>query len=120
MTNDAMTRRALLRSGMLGACGASAGLAMLTSDTTSTAEEKPSALTITNVETFGLLHKLERAIGVSTSLAPLRDCLLVKISTDSGLVGWGETSDVGGTRGIIEDHLKTLLLGKNPLEQQGL
>ena len=46
--------------------------------------------------------------------------LLVKISTDSGLVGWGETADVGGTHGIIEEHLKAILLGKNPLEHRKL
>jgi D-galactarolactone cycloisomerase len=45
---------------------------------------------------------------------------LVKITTDSGLVGWGETADVGGTRGIIEDHLKNTLLGANPLDHRKL
>jgi D-galactarolactone cycloisomerase len=64
--------------------------------------------------------KLPRAKGPSTVLSDIRDALLVKISTDSGLVGWGETADVGGTRGIIEDHLKTVLLGKNPLEHRKL
>ena len=44
----------------------------------------------------------------------------MKISTDSGLVGWGEAADVGGTRGIIEDHLKKVLLGANPLEHRKL
>lgn len=76
---------------------------------------KPSSLTITRVETFPLIHKLPRAEGPSTAMSALRDTLLVKISTDSGIVGWGETADVGGTRGIIEDHLKPQLLGKNPL-----
>jgi len=46
--------------------------------------------------------------------------LLIKISTDSGLVGWGETADVGGTHGIIEEHLRGVLLGKNPLEHRKL
>ena len=83
-------------------------------------DPKPSALKITNVETFALQHKLPRAIGPSTALYGFRDALLVKISTDSGLVGWAETADVGGTRGIIEDNLKQILLGKNPLEQRKL
>ncbi len=62
-------------------------------------QPKPSALTITKVETFALKHKLPKAIGPSTILYGFRDALLIKISTDSGLVGWGETADVGGTRG---------------------
>jgi D-galactarolactone cycloisomerase len=53
-------------------------------------------------------------------MTDVREALLVKISTDSGLVGWGETADVGGTRGIIEKHLKRAVLGKNPLEHRKL
>jgi D-galactarolactone cycloisomerase len=122
MINDGMTRRSLLRSGMLGSCGTLAGLAVVGTGAESRAEPagKPSSLTITKVETFALVHKLPRAIGVSTALTDVRKTLLVKISTDSGLVGWGETTDVGGTRGVIEDHLKKLLLGKNPLEHRQL
>lgn len=119
MPKSELTRRALLKTGMLGSCGAAAGLSTLLAGAAA-AQDKPSSMTITKVETFGLKHNLPRAIGVSTALAPYRDALLVKISTDSGLVGWGETSDVGGTRGIIEDHLKTVLLGKNPLEHRQL
>lgn len=82
--------------------------------------EKPSGLTITRVETIALQKKLPQAVGVSTALSDMSQALYIKISTDSGLVGWGETADVGGTRGIIEDHLKPLLLGKNPLEHRKL
>jgi D-galactarolactone cycloisomerase len=84
------------------------------------ARGKPGSLTITKVETFALQHKLPRAIGPSVALSNVREALLVKISTDSGLVGWGETADVGGTHGIIEEHLKNVLLGKNPLEHRKL
>ena len=84
-------------------------------------ESRPSSLTITKVETFALELKIPKAIGVSIlALSNVRDALLVKITTDSGLVGWGETADVGGTRGVIEDHLKTKLLGANPLEHRKL
>ena len=82
--------------------------------------EKPGSLAITNVETFLLRHKLPRAIGVSIALSEFRQSLLVKISTDSGLVGWGETTEVGGTRGAIEGRLKPLLLGANPLAHRQL
>ncbi|MDB5335503.1 MAG: yitF, partial [Planctomycetaceae bacterium] len=107
---------------MLGAGGVAAGLLTgATGGAVQAAEPKPSSLKITKVETFALTHKLERAIGVSVGpLGPSRNCLLCKISTDSGLVGWGETADVGGTQGTIEDHLKPILLGKNPLEHRKL
>ena len=92
----------------------------LNDQTANAADPKPSSLTITNVETFELQHKLPAKIGPSTALYGFRDTLLVKITTDSGIVGWGETADVGGTRGIIESHLKKILLGKNPLNHRAL
>jgi len=85
------------------------------STSTFAAEEKPSALKIVKVETFALSHKLPRAQGVSTILVPTRSALLVKITTDSGIVGWGESADAGGTRGIIEKKLAKKLIGRNPL-----
>jgi D-galactarolactone cycloisomerase len=81
---------------------------------------KPSSLTVTKVETFTLRHKLAKAIGPSVALSPFREALIVKISTDSGLVGWGETADVGGTKGIIDQNLGPNLVGKNPLEHRKL
>ncbi|HLJ12275.1 MAG TPA: mandelate racemase/muconate lactonizing enzyme family protein [Planctomycetaceae bacterium] len=122
MFKGPISRRTWLQSGVAGSYGVLAGIGAVASAESFAAAPatKPSALTITNVETFSLAHKLPKAIGVSTALSNVRDALLVKITTDSGLVGWGETSDVGGTRGIIEDHLKTVLLGKNPLEHRKL
>lgn len=104
------------------ATGFGGGLASmsLNDQTAIAADPKPSSLTITKVETFALQHKLAKGIGPSVASAASRDTLLVKISTDSGLVGWGETADVGGTRGIIEGHLKNVLLGKSPLEHRKL
>lgn len=102
--------------------GFGAGLASMNLDDQSAiaADPKPSSLMITKVETFALQHKLAKGIGPSVASGATRDTLLVKLSTDSGLVGWGETADVGGTRGIIEGHLKNVLLGKNPLEHRKL
>jgi D-galactarolactone cycloisomerase len=122
MFSQRIFRRDALRSAFLGSCGAMAGLAASwpRADLLAQPPAKPGSLTITKVETFPLEHHLPRAIGVSTALSDKRQCLLVKISTDSGLVGWGETADVGGTRGVIESHLKPALLGKNPLEHRKL
>ncbi len=121
MPQAGFSRRDWLRAGLAGSCGAIAACSPLQQQAEADeARGKPSSLTITKVETFALTHKLSKAIGPSVAQADTRDTLLVKISTDSGLVGWGETADVGGTRGIIEGHLKNVLLGKNPLEHRKL
>src|SRR5687767_9040945 len=117
-----LSRRRCLRSAMLGGGAVLAGGLSGRLDEQADAQEqqKPSGLTITKVETLPLRHQMKRPMGVSTALSDVRTCLLVKISTDSGLVGWGETIDVGGTRAVIETKHKPALLGKNPLEHRKL
>ena len=77
---------------------------------------------ITSVQTFRLRHQLKRPFGVSVSvpLSTTREALLVKIETNEGLVGWGETAPISGTRGTIDDHLAPRLIGRNPLEYRSL
>ena len=79
-------------------------------------------LKITSVKTFLLEHKLKRPFGVSVSvpLDKTRTALLVKIETDSGLAGWGETAPIAGARGTIVDHLAPQLIGENPLDHRRL
>ncbi|MEO8495965.1 MAG: mandelate racemase/muconate lactonizing enzyme family protein [Planctomycetota bacterium] len=79
-------------------------------------------LKITAVKTFLLRHRLKRPFGVSVSvpLSTTRETLLVKLETDEGLVGWGETGPIAGARGTIEDHLAPRLIGQNPLEYRRL
>lgn len=121
MPQTGLSRRDLFRVGLAGSCGALAAWSPWQQQATADeARGKSSSLTITKVETFALSHRLPKAVGPSVAQSNVRDALLVKISTDSGLVGWGETADVGGTHGIIEEHLKTVLLGKNPLEHRKL
>ncbi|MBI1916305.1 MAG: mandelate racemase/muconate lactonizing enzyme family protein [Planctomycetes bacterium] len=120
MQRNSWTRRECFKAGLAGSCGALAGALGSRWGVAQAAEKKPSGLTITKVETFAVEHKIPKAIGPSVALSDVRDSLLIKISTDSGLVGWGETADVGGTQGIIEKHLKRAVLGKNPLEQRKL
>jgi len=117
-----LTRRRWLQSTMLptGTAVAAMALPHFNAQILAQSPAKPSSLTVTNVETFPLRHKMRRAMGVSTALSDTRTCLLVKISTDSGLVGWGETIDVGGTRAVIETKHKPVLLGKSPLEHRKL
>jgi D-galactarolactone cycloisomerase len=44
----------------------------------------------------------------------------VKIETDAGLVGWGETGPISGAQGTIDDQLAPLLIGQNPLRHRKL
>jgi D-galactarolactone cycloisomerase len=117
-----LTRRRWLQSTLLPTGTAVAGLSLSHFGAPADAQTsaKPSSMTITNVETFPLRHKMRQEMGVSTALSDVRTCLLIKISTDSGLIGWGETIDVGGTRAVIETKHKPALLGKNPLEHRKL
>ncbi|MFN0195881.1 MAG: mandelate racemase/muconate lactonizing enzyme family protein [Planctomycetaceae bacterium] len=117
MVEPTASRRSLLQ---YGAWGAALSTAWGDAEPLSAAEEKPSDIRITGVETFALQHKLKKGIGPSTLYYPFRDALLIKITTDSGIVGWGEAADVGGTREVIEKKLKKILLGKNPLEHRKL
>jgi D-galactarolactone cycloisomerase len=98
------------------------GAASLMSDRADGAQPptRIDSLPITKIETFALRHKLPKPIGVSIALSDIRQALLVKITAEGGLVGWGETLDVGGTRATIEGKLKPLLLGKNALEHRKL
>ena len=77
---------------------------------------------ITAVKTYLLKTELKRAFGVSISvpLDKTRGTLLVKIETDAGIVGWGETAPIMGARGAIVDHLAGRLVDQNPLRYRYL
>lgn len=121
MRSENSSRRDWLAAGLAGSCGVAAGWSALRNQARADEERgKPGSLTITGVETFVLEHQLQREIGNWRAMQKVRNALLVKITTDSGLVGWGETADVGGTHGIIEEHLRRVLLGRNPLNHRSL
>ena len=117
------SRRDLLQAA--GSC-IGAGAAISAIPLTSGADEGTDAdvrkLKITAVTTFKLLHKLQRPFGVSVSvpLNQTRSVLIVKIETDAGIVGWGETAPISGARGTIDDDLTPKLIGKNPLHYRRL
>jgi D-galactarolactone cycloisomerase len=75
---------------------------------------------ITTVTTHLLRHRLPRAIGPSTFMYKVRESLLVKIATDEGLVGWGETAALGGVRELIDEQLGPLLIGQDPRQHRQL
>ena len=45
---------------------------------------------------------------------------MIKISTDQGLVGWGEAAVMAGVRGIIENHYAPILIGQDPRDHRKL
>src|SRR5262245_48575284 len=75
---------------------------------------------ITSVTTHVLRYPLDRTLGGSHYDYRDRDFLLVKIVTDNGLVGWGETALLGGVRGLIEGDLKRILIGQDPRQHRRL
>jgi D-galactarolactone cycloisomerase len=79
-------------------------------------------LTIRSVTTYHLRHQLKRPFGASVSvpLPKTRETLLVKIQTEEGLVGWGETAPINGARATIDKSLAPKLIGRNPLEYRKL
>ena len=71
------------------------------------ARRRAPNLKITAVKTYLLRHRLKRPSGASVSvpLSKFREALLVKIETNQGLVGWGESEPISGARGALADHI---------------
>lgn len=113
MNVSATTRRRFLQSTLAGSAAVGGSALLAKADTPA----RKDSLKITSVKTFFLEHDLPRAIGPSTAYYKTRDALLVKISTDAGIVGWGETANLPGVRAIMNE-LGTTLVGRNPLEHR--
>jgi D-galactarolactone cycloisomerase len=71
---------------------------------------------ITAIDTYRLESPLARPFGWSQGWIDRRVANLVKITTDAGIVGWGE----GAGLGLIHDLLAPLLLGADPRNRIGL
>ncbi|MSU66854.1 MAG: hypothetical protein EXS38_12320 [Opitutus sp.] len=69
---------------------------------------------IAAVETILLQHKLARPTGPASVLNEWRRNLLVRITTNTGLVGWGETVPLGGVRDTIDTMYAPMLVGRDP------
>lgn len=77
-------------------------------------------LTIASVEAFPVRAAMTRPRGPSILSYRERASLLVKVTTDDGLVGWGETYLLGGLVSLIRDVLGPLLVGRDPLQVRRL
>ncbi|MFY0651630.1 MAG: mandelate racemase/muconate lactonizing enzyme family protein [Cyclobacteriaceae bacterium] len=75
---------------------------------------------ITRIESFVLTDKLKEAFYFSQWEYSERNICLVKITTDEGMLGWGEGY---GPAKVLSQGIKLLepiLIGKNPLENETL
>ena len=71
---------------------------------------------IAAIEAFDLACPLEQPFGWSQGWLDQRSTTLVKVTTDDGLVGWGE----GAVAGLIDGLLAPLLIGQDPMDRAGL
>jgi D-galactarolactone cycloisomerase len=76
-------------------------------------------MTIERVETFVLVHQMERGRGPSIANYRTRESVLVKITDSSGAVGWGETYASAGINQIL-GHIGAMFVGKDPLRAREL
>jgi D-galactarolactone cycloisomerase len=74
---------------------------------------------IQTIETYLLECPLGRPFGWSQGWIDRRQTGLVKVTTDSGLVGWGEGVS-GPASAVIRDSFAPLLLGQDPMSRNGL
>ena len=123
MANIQFGRRTLFQSAALMVAGGVSGLGLPSvsaDDAIDHTSQKPHK--IASIKTFLLRHTLKKPFGVSISVPfdRTREALLVRIETDSGLVGWGETSPINGARATIDEHVGPTLIGQNPLEYRRL
>lgn len=76
---------------------------------------------IEKIECFPVLYELPRPFSNSAETHTKRSTTLVKITTDTNIVGWGEAyGPAKGVVGIIDGYLKEKFLGQNPLNVEYL
>ena len=71
---------------------------------------------ITKIETFQLTSKLETPFGWSQDWITNRSVGIVKVSTDEGIIGWGEGCG-GPASEVVNKVLTPLLIGSDPLNR---
>lgn len=74
---------------------------------------------ITSIESFLLEAPIDIPFGWSQGWTDRRHCGLVKITTDDGVVGWGEGLS-SPTAALLHDGFAPLLLGADPMQRNGL
>lgn len=75
---------------------------------------------ISSVKTYHVRHRLPKWLANSYFKYDARDALLIKITSDEGLVGWGETAPMAGVRALIAEKYAPLLIGRDPRSHRAL
>jgi D-galactarolactone cycloisomerase len=74
---------------------------------------------ITDVRSIPLSYRCDKPYMSAAGVQMARSALLVEVETDAGLVGIGEAGSAGGplasTQVVVEQELKPLLVGEDPL-----
>jgi D-galactarolactone cycloisomerase len=83
-------------------------------------ERKEQSLKIRSVESFVLESKLPSAFSYSQGVVPRRSTTLVRVTTDEGIEGWGESFSVSLqppqiAASIVDHALAPTLIGADPL-----
>lgn len=73
---------------------------------------------ITAITTHLLDHKLDHRFESASSGFDRRSHLLVEVSTDAGLTGWGECLGPARLNAAVVQGMTPLLIGQNPLETE--
>jgi L-alanine-DL-glutamate epimerase-like enolase superfamily enzyme len=80
---------------------------------------KEASMKIADVRTIPLSYRCEKPYMSAAGVQAARNTLLVEIETDNGLIGIGEAGSAGGalasTQVVVEQELKPLLIGEDPL-----
>lgn len=80
---------------------------------------------IASIDTYILSSKLDKPFAYSQGWVTGRSTTLVRLRTDTGIEGWGETFSVGLqppeiAASVIENALKPLVIGKDPFSTEVL
>src|SRR5210317_2047557 len=80
---------------------------------------------ISSIDTFILKSSLDKPFAYSQGWVTGRSTTVVRIRTDDGYEGWGETFSVGLqppeiAANVVEFSLKPLLMGRDPFETEVL
>ncbi|WCK56731.1 mandelate racemase/muconate lactonizing enzyme family protein [Aneurinibacillus sp. Ricciae_BoGa-3] len=73
---------------------------------------------IERIDTFPLLHKLTKAYGDANGYKRYRTCFLIRITTKSGVQGWGECIDwLPALEQVFQYRITPYLLGKKATDR---
>jgi len=78
------------------------------------------SLRIASIEVIPLSTPLTVPRGPSILTYKKRETLFIKLVTNTGLVGWGETYRLAGVEGALGDVLAPMLVGRDPLQLRTL